>query len=91
MGHAPPASTPEFFERTRVTHNALIFTLGAALLLGGFLTFVGGTVLADSRRWASDLGMSHADLLTSAMSLGVFGLLTFIAAVCAILGTIGAA
>lgn len=73
-----------------MTHNALVFTLGTGLLLGGFLTLVGGTVLADSRRWASDLGMSHADLLTSAMSLGVFGLVTFIAA-SAIIDTIGSA
>ena len=91
MGHDPPASTPELFESPPMTHVALFFALGAAMLVGALLTMGGAVVTADSPRWSIDLGIDHADLLPIAAGVALFGLLTFIAATCAILGTIGAA
>ncbi len=74
-----------------MTHVAHFFALGAAMLVGTLLTLGGAVVTADSPRWSADLGVDHPDLLPIAAGVALFGLLTFIAAACAILGTIGAA
>lgn len=73
-----------------MTHAALFFALGAAMLVGALLTLGGAVVTADSPRWSTDIGVDHADLLPIAVGVALFGLLTFIAAACAILGAIGA-
>ena len=72
-------------------HIALFFALGAAMLVGALLTLGGAALTADSPRWSTDLGISRTDLLPIAAGVALFGLLTFIAAACAILSTIGSA
>ncbi|WP_293966241.1 hypothetical protein [Sphingomonas sp.] len=74
-----------------MTQTVVPFLLTACLMIGALLTLAGAVVTADSRRWASDLGMDHTIVLTRAMSMGVAGLLIFIAAACAILRTIAGA
>jgi len=74
-----------------VTQSAILLAHIAALLVGALVTLAGAVVTADSRRWASDLSMDHATVLTRAMSLGVTGLLLFITAASAILRLIAGA
>ena len=72
-----------------MTHAALLFALSAALLLGALLTFVGAIWLAQEPRIGG--GTRDPEFRPIALAVGAFGLLTFIAAASAILGTIGSA
>lgn len=71
-----------------MTHAALLFALSAALLLGALLTLTGAVALAQDPR--IDGGFRDPEFRPVALAIGVFGLLTFIAAASAILATIGA-
>lgn len=72
-----------------MTHAALLFALSAALLLGALLTFAGALWLAQEPRIGG--GTRDPEFRPIALAVGAFGLLTFIAAASAILGTIGSA
>jgi hypothetical protein len=59
--------------------------------MGALLAFIGAVGMADSRRWSADLGMGAVEALTISVSISVTGVVTFIAAACAILRTIAGA